>query len=254
MPVVGGIRCRTHRSPAARLTRQLQAAGATAAAVRVREPGASVDGRLTHSPTSARCQATEAVVFRSPSSPSPSLPVEPVVSLDREAPLMAPVASAPSVAAEAMNVEGRGDGTSYTGGGSGDHREATEVNDSGMAGVVLDGGVASGMAGGGKATGVVSGCEGTGADPDGSPNFGRGAWGRAANTAVLPKFSEPRLAPIERATGCAAAATNAHPTPASRGPDAQAATTSAFPTPLSPTRPLTWRPTRQIPLPTIEYP
>lgn len=236
------------------LARQLQAAGATALAVRVREPGASVDGPLTHSPTSARCQVTEAVVFSSLSSPSPSLAVEPVVSLDREAPFMSPVASAPSAAAKAMKVEARGDGTAYEGGGSGDHREAKELNDSGLASVVVDGDVASGIAGGGRATSVVSGCEGTGADPDGSPNFVRGAWGGAANSAVLPKISEPSLAPIERATRCAAAATNANATPASRGADAQAATTSALQTPLSPTRPLTWQPTRQIPLPKIEYP
>jgi len=244
-PVVGGIRRRTHRIPAARLARQLQAAGATAAAMRLHVAGDSIDGRLTCSPSTACSPATEAGLFSSPASPSPALAAEPTEPADRAVPVASPVAGAPNAATVDMNVESRGDGATRDGGGVVEECDGTEV---------VDGGDATEVVGGGEATGVVSASEATGANLDGSSFFGHAARGGAARGAILATLSEPSPAPTSSAPGCVVGATSANPTPALTHAEPPAATTSASPTPLSPTRPLTWRSTRQIPLPTIEYP
>lgn len=69
-PVVSGVRRRTHRVPAARLARQLEAAGATAAAKRLDLSGGSADGAASRSFMDAGSSSNVAGVR--PSSPAPA--------------------------------------------------------------------------------------------------------------------------------------------------------------------------------------
>jgi len=188
-PVVYGIRRHTHRISAALLARQLQAAGATAAAMRLHVAGDSIDGHLTRSPSTPCSPETEAGLFSSPASPSPALAAEPAELADRAVPVASPVEGAPNAAMVGMNVDSRGDGATRDSCGVVEECDGTEV---------IEGGDAIEVVGGGEATGVVSGSEATGANLDASSFFGHDVGRLVApssqssrNRARLPSLARP---------------------------------------------------------------
>ena len=189
-PVVTGIRRRGHRIPAARLARQLERAGATAAAKRLTEVP-PIDG------TSNGARAT-------PSSPA------------TEAGLFTRLPSNVGLAAAADGVP------------AGVAIRTVSLDEADSTGMVV--GVDTGTNNVASANNDNNGVEQT-------PFLGTAARARAADGGGSPKTVAPSVA----------GSTSGMSTPGVSDID-------SAPQSQAPTRPLTWRPSRSIPSPTIEYP
>ena len=204
-PVITGVRRRTHRIPAARLARQLEAAGATAAATRLNLSRDDAGGNFTRTFDAVGSPATDAGRLE----------------------------TSPAAATSAAQMAGAPD----LGVATGDRMDAE------------------------NAAPVVGG---TGAsDPNGSflgCAVGSGAAGSGASTAAEP--STPTAGWVEVISAADVSDAGSAP-PSTPGAPSVGGSVGGFSTPgpsdiesgpPSPSRPLTWRSTRNIPSPVIQIP
>ncbi|OSX74528.1 hypothetical protein BU14_0285s0016 [Porphyra umbilicalis] len=204
-PVVTGVRRRTHRIPAARLARQLKAAGATAAAHRLNLAGDAAGGSCSGSFDGAGSPATDA----------------------------GRLATLPAAAAPAAEMSG----APVLGMATGDRRDADNA-----ASVV--GGTGSNDANG-SFLGVVvgGGADGSGASTAAEPSTPTARWVDVISAAdVSDAGSAPPSTPgAPSVGGSVGGVSTPGPSDIESGPP-------------SPSRPLTWRSTRNIPSPVVQIP